>query len=557
MEKKNANGSSKKFFDIVNKWILFPSGAALVVFVIIGAVAPQRFAAGANAALNFVTAYFSWFITPVAFFTVIFCLWAAFSKYGKIRLGGPNAKPKMKTSVWFAITLTSGIAVGINYYGVYEPVWLAHNPAPFFHYEPMSTDAIFSAMDYTFLHWALHPYAIYTAIGVCLVFLIYNGKKKYRIATSLYPLLGEKTYGGIGNFVDALSIFAIIGGIATSLGFATLQIARGLDLIVGFSSNAVNWLIIVAIMTAFYTISSISGLHKGITYVSNLNTILYFFILAFSFLIIDPFGVLEMTITSIGSYAQNFVNLSLFLDPLEKTGWIGANNVFFNTWFFVFAPLCGLFFVKLAYGRTIREFVTVNLIAPSIFIFAWFGVFGSGSIILELLGKSTIYQDIVNIGSDMSLYSFFNQLPFSAIMNPIALLIVILSFVTLAESMTMAISAMTLNEFEDETGEAKPPRIVSIFWGTIMALAAYILLVTGGEDATGALQTSCIVCGLPIAIISCFQMAAHFKAMKNLELYDEYSKGDLSVYDVKEKKGGKKPEKNQPPLREVSAKSAE
>lgn len=525
--------SSKGFFEIVNKWILFPSGIALVIFVVIGAVNPQGFASGANSALNFVIKYFSWFITPLAFFTVVFCLWAAFSKFGKIRLGGPDAKPKMKTTTWFAITLTSGIAVGINYYGVYEPVWLAHNPPPFLHYEALSSDAVFASMDYTFLHWALHPYAIYTAVGVCLVFMIYNCKQKYRIASSLYPLLGEKTYGGIGNFVDALSIFVIVGGIATSLGFATLQIAQGLDYIVGFPSNAVNWFIIVAVMTVFYTTSSITGLHKGITYVSNLNTYLYFFVLAFSFLIIDPFNVLEMTITNIGRYTNNFVNLSLFLDPVEKTGWIGPNNVFFNTWFFVFAPLCGLFFVKLAYGRTIREFVMVNLIAPSIFIFAWFGVFGNGSIILELMGESTIYQDIVEVGSAMALYSFFNQLPFSGIMNIIALVIVILSFVTLAESMTMSISAMTLNEFEDETGEAKPPRIVSIFWGAIMALAAYILLITGGSDATNALQTSCIVCGLPIGIVCCFQMAAHFKAMWNLEKYDLYSKGDLSVYDRK------------------------
>lgn len=528
---KQQTTEKKGFFDIVNKWVLFPSGIALLIFVLIGVFIPNQFAAGASAALNFVTKYFSWFITPVAFFTVIFCLWAAFSKYGKIRLGGPDAKPKMKTGVWFAITLTSGIAVGINYYGVYEPVWLAYNPPPFLHLEAMSTEAILKSMEYTLLHWALHPYAIYTAIGVCLVFLIYNSKKKYRIATSLYPLLGEKTYGWIGNLVDALSIFVIVGGIATSLGFATLQIARGLDLIIGFESNAVNWLIIVAIMTAFYTISSISGLHKGITYVSNLNTFLYFFVLIFSFVVIDPFNVLELTISSMGGYVQNFINLSLFLDPIEKTGWIGGNNVFFNTWFFVFAPLCGLFFVKLAYGRTIREFVMVNLIAPSIFIFAWFGIFGGGSIILEMLGNSTIYQDIVNVGSDMALYAFFNQLPWSEFMNVIALIIVILSFVTLAESMTMSISAMTLKEFEDETGEAKPPRIISIFWGTIMALAAYVLLITGGENATNALQTSCIVCGLPIAIVACFQMAAHFKAMKHLELYDEYSKGDLSVYD--------------------------
>lgn len=534
MENEKNSSTKKSFFEIVNKRVLFLSGGALVFFVAFGAIATEQFASGANAALGFVTKYFSWFITPISFFTVIFCLWAAFSKFGKIRLGGPDAKPTMSKPVWFAITLTSGIAVGINYYCVYEPVWLAQNPAPFLGVEPMSSEAIYASMKYTFLHWGLHPYAIYTAIGVCLVFLIYNGKKRFTISSSLYPLMGEKAYGKWGDVINALAIFAIIGGIATSMGFATLQISRGLDIIVGFESNALNWLIIIGLVGVFYIASSVTGIHKGIKYVSNTNTALYFVLLVFAFVAVDPFGVLEMTITTVGMYFQDFLEMSLFLDPIERTGWIADNNVFFNTWFFVFAPVCGLFFVKLAYGRTIREFVMVNLIAPCIFIFLWFGFFGSGSILLELGGGSAIYEDIVKVGSDMSLYSYFNELPFAKIMNVLALIVVILSFVTLAESMTLAIAGMTLNNFEDETGEATPPKTVSIFWGAIMGLAAYIMLITGGEDATGALQTSCIVCGLPICIISVFQMAAYFKAMKRLDEYDVYSKGDLSVYDDRE-----------------------
>ncbi len=541
MVKEGNHQSKKGFFDIVNKWVLFMSGGALIFFVAFGAIATEQFAKGANAALGFVTKYFSWFITPVAFFTVIFCLWAAFSKYGKIRLGGPDAKPTMSKPVWFAITLTSGIAVGINYYCVYEPVWMAQNPPPFMDIDPMSADAVYTSMKYTFLHWALHPYAIYTAIGVCLVFLIYNGKQKFCVSSSLYPLIGEKAYGRWGDVINALSIFAIIGGIATSMGFATLQISRGLDIIVGFESNALNWFIIIVFVGVFYIASSVTGIHKGIKYVSNANTILYFVLLLFAFLVVDPFGVCEMIITTVGMYLQDFLEMSLFLDPVARTGWVGDNNVFFNTWFFVFAPLCGLFFVKLAYGRTIREFVMVNLIAPCVFIFAWFGIFGSGSLLLELGGDSMIYEDIVKVGSDMALYSFFNELPFSGIMNVLALVVVILSFVTMAESMTMAIAGMTLKEFEDETGEAQPPKSVSIFWGAIMGLAAYIMLITGGEDATAALQTSCIVCGLPICIISVFQMAAYFKAMKHLDQYDVYSKGDLSVYEEEPKMETEKP----------------
>lgn len=192
MMKEQQTKSKGNIFDSVNKGVLFPSGIALIIFVVFGCVAPETFAAGADVALNFVLKYFTWFITPVAFFMVIFCLWAGFSKFGKIKLGGPDAEPKMSKPVWFAIALTSGIAVGINYYGVYEPLSFAYNPPAFLGVEPMSTEAIFESMKYTFLHWCLHPYAIYTTAGLCVVFLIYNARKRYRVCTALYPLLKEK-----------------------------------------------------------------------------------------------------------------------------------------------------------------------------------------------------------------------------------------------------------------------------------------------------------------------------------------------------------------------------
>ncbi|MEG0377523.1 MAG: BCCT family transporter [Eubacterium sp.] len=526
----NRQKTHKGILSKVNGWVLFPSGGLLVLFVLIACIAPAGFAKGADAALNFVLKNFTWFISVAAFAMVIFCLWAGFSKVGKIRLGGPNAKPTMNKFVWFAIALTSGIAVGINYYGVYEPINFVYNPPAFLGVEPMSSGAILGALKYTFLHWCLHPYAIYTTAGLCVVFLIYNAKKDYRVCTALYPLLGDKIYGGVGNAIDSLVIFAIIGGIATSLGFATLQIARGLDIIMGFESSMMNWLIIMALITVFYVASSISGLHKGITYVSNINTILYFFVLIFSFIVVDPMGITELTITAIGQYMSEFINLSLFLDPIERTGWVGANNIFFITWWMVFAPLIGLFLVKLAYGRTIREFVVVNLIAPVIFSFVWFGVFGGGSMLLEKFQGTNIGTAIEQIGSDMALYAFFNELPWSGIMNVVALVIVVLSFVTLAESMTLSISAMTLKQFKEETGEASPPKSINIFWGLMMAVTAYVLLIAGG---TGALQTSVIVCGLPITLLMVFMMAAFYKSMKHLDQFDVYIKEDPEAYAEK------------------------
>lgn len=524
--------NKKGFFNIVNKWIFFPSGIALVIFVALGVINPESFGAAANVALNFVFEHFTWFIIPVTFAMVILCFWVCFSKYGKIKLGGPDAKPKISKPVWFAIALTSGIGAGINYYGVYEPVFLAYNPPEFLGVDPLSSGAILASMKYTFLHWCVHPYALYTAAGLAVVFLIYNAKKRYRVSTAFYPIIGEKVYGGFGNFIDCVAVFAIVGGIAASLGFATLQISRGLDKIFGFESNAVNWLVIIGVLALVYLLSSISGLHKGITYISNINTGLYIFVLVFSFVVIDPAGVVELTFSSIGQYINNFIDLSLFMDPVGQSGWTGSWTVFMFSMWTVYSPLIGLFLVKLAYGRTLREFVTVNLIAPVIFSFAWFGVFGGGAMLLEKFAGTNIYELIQSVGSDMSLYAFFDQLPLGSIMNVVALIIVILSFITLAESLTMSIAQMTCKNVDDETGEATPPRIVTIFWGIIMALAAWVLLISGGIDA---LQTSVVVCALPIGIFMCFMACSFIKSMKNLKDYDIYSKGDLSVYNKKKK----------------------
>ena len=167
---------NKRVLKMVNWHVLLISGAALIFFVAFACIAPEAFSKAADTALAFVLKNFTWFITLVAFSASIFCLWAGFSKYGKIRLGGPEAVPRINKFVWFAIALTSGIAVGINYYGVYEPIQFIYNPPPFLDAAPLSSAAVFGALKYTFLHWCIHPYSIYTAAGLSVVFLIYNSK---------------------------------------------------------------------------------------------------------------------------------------------------------------------------------------------------------------------------------------------------------------------------------------------------------------------------------------------------------------------------------------------
>ncbi len=502
----------------LNGRIFWIPAALLTLLLAWGFLMPTEFAKATNAGMAWVLENTNWFLVSATFAAVIFCLWAAFSKYGKIRLGGEDAQPKVKTLTWFAISLCSGMGIGITYFGTYQPLQLFHNPPEFLsNVAPGTEDAFLYAMRFSFLEWGLHPYALYTSFGIVIAFMFFNGKRRYRISDGLYPLLGERVNGRWGDFIDSFSIFVIMGGLAASAGLAIMQLAQGCEHLFGWGNGLGGWLIITIVIGIVYILGSVTGLHKCISWFGNINLYLYVLVMAFALLAIDLPGILEIFCTSIGDYLQNFISASLYLEPIAQTGWIGANNTFFFACWMIFAPFSGLFLVKLAYGRTIRQFVLVNMIVPSIFVLAWFAFFGGGAILLDSQNGGAIYQSIQELGASMAWYALFEQLPLAKFMNFLALIIVSLSFITLAESLTMSLASISCKDYSDSTGETKPPRILCIFWGVMIAAVAYLMLYTGGRDT---IETVVIICGLPTGALMLFMMAAHVKAMRRCREYD-------------------------------------
>ena len=208
---------SKGFLSIVNKQVFFPPAILLLVVVLCGAIFPEEFGAAASEAFTFCIKYFSWFYALGTVILLFFVLWAGLSSYGDIRLGGEDAKPEISFFSWFAIALTSGIAIGIVFYGVVEPLGNYTDPAGFLGVEPRTASAAESALRTVFLHWGLHPYAIYTSFGLGVAYLYHNKKHAFRVSTALYPVLGDRVNGLVGNLIDALCIFSIVAGIGTSL----------------------------------------------------------------------------------------------------------------------------------------------------------------------------------------------------------------------------------------------------------------------------------------------------------------------------------------------------
>ncbi len=504
---------AKGLSTIINKQVFYPPGLALVAVVLFGAIFPDLLEIAANSAFSFCIKYFSWFYALGMSILFVFVLWAGFSSYGNIRLGGADAKPEMSFFTWFAIALTSGIAIGIVFYGVAEALGNYTNPPNFLGVEPKSGEAAEVALRTVYLHWALHPYATYTAFGLFVAFLFHNKGKSFKVSTGLYPLLGEKVNGLVGNLIDALCIFSIVAGIGTSLGIGAMQLAGGLGYVMNtaFESVVMIWFAIIASMAVFYTVAACTGLHKGIALISNWNVYIYIALLAWVFLFGPTLYILNNTTSALGDYLSNMTRQSLYIEPALETGWVGGWTIFYWSWWLAFAPMVGLFLVKLAKGRTIKEFVMVNFLAPALFAVVWFGVFGSAGIHMEHFQGIAISDEISKYGIEVALFAFLKNLPLPGLLNIMGFLAIVFSFITLAESMTLTLANMTSSAYETNQRDEDAPNVLKIFWGMMMAGMAFVLLMSGGLKS---LQTAVVVCGLPILLMGLVMCLAYVKSMK-------------------------------------------
>lgn len=506
---------------MLNLRVFLPSAIPLVTAIIIGFIFKDEFGKVVGNVLSWTLEYFGWFYTMGSTFLLGVALWAGFSRYGNIVLGGPEAKPEMSFITWFAISLTSVIAIGICFFGVVEPMSHYMSPPPFTGVEGKSTLAGEMAFRFTFLHWTFHPYGIYTAASLCMAVAFYNSKQPFKVSSGLYGLIGERSQGSFGSAVDSLALFAVVGGVCTSLGFGVMQISGGLKYIWGIQSSQIVYALIIAVIAAVYTFSSYTGLEKGIAFLSAWNLRIYLYCLAFILICGPTIHILETLSSGIGDYFQNIIGMSLYAEPMFKTGWVGNWSDFYYAWWLAFAPVTGLFLIRLGYGRTIREYVTVNLVAPCIFAFVWFSFFGGSAIFYDHFKGASIGAEITANGNEVALFALFSQMPLSKLNYILALLMVVLSFITNAHSVTSTTAAMTTKGFGATRENLEAPGAMKIFWGVAMALAAWLALAGGG---TQGLQTTSIICGLPILVMLIIMSVGLIKWFKNQKSVDQVSR---------------------------------
>ncbi|HET7615955.1 MAG TPA: BCCT family transporter [Bacillales bacterium] len=496
------------------------SAIIAVVFVIWGALAPQQLEAVSTSVQTFLEAQFGWFYLISATVFLLFCVFLIFSRFGKIKLGKDDEEPEYNTFSWFAMLFSAGMGIGLVFWGTAEPLSHLNNP-PFG--DANSEQAAKLALRYSFFHWGLHPWGIYTLIALALAYFKFRKGAPGVISATFYPLLGDRVKGPLGKTIDVIAVFATVFGVATSLGLGAIQINGGLSFLYNGIPNSVGTqFLIIAGVTILFMLSAISGLGRGIKWLSNTNLTIAFILMLFV-LFLGPTNFLMKIFTStLGGYLENLPAMSFRLAPFNSTHsqWIKDWTIFYWSWWIAWSPFVGTFIARVSRGRTVREFILGVLLVPTIFSAIWFAVFGGTGINLDLLQNGHIWQTMGKGDHvEVALFAVLQQFPLSTFMSLLAILLISTFFITSADSATFVLGMQTTN------GMLNPPATVKIVWGVIQSASAAVLLWSGGLQG---LQTASIVAAFPFTFILILMMFSLYKAFKNEPIQKSKRKHDVA-----------------------------
>jgi glycine betaine transporter len=488
---------------VIRRNIVFAVAVLIVVLMVaVGIVAPDGLDRVTALVHMYIIDHFGWGYLLAAFFFLVFSLYLAFSKYGRIKLGADEEKPQYSYFAWFSMLFAAGMGIGLIFWSVAEP--MSHYLNPPEHIAPGSGDAAAFAMRHSFFHWGIHPWAIYIVMSLTIAYFSFRRGMPPLISSAFYPLLGDRIYGFAGKAIDVLAVFATVFGVATSLGLGALQITGGVATVVPIPQGTTTTLIVIAAVTVLYMISSATGLDKGVQILSRTNVLVALVLLGFMLVAGPTAYILDIFATTLGDYLSGLVTMSLASNPFEGYEWTKSWTLFYWAWWISWSPFVGLFVASISRGRTIREFVLGALIVPALLTFLWFAVFGGAGFALELReGIEFASTAAENVSG--ALFELLSHYPLSSVLTVIAVLLLTVFFVTSADSATFVLAMMS------SEGNLNPPLAKKVAWGVIQSTAAAVLLLSGGLEA---LQRMAIVAALPFTLVMVLMARGLLKAMR-------------------------------------------
>ncbi|MDT5149209.1 MAG: hypothetical protein QOI01_942 [Mycobacterium sp.] len=475
-------------------WVVFGVTAVIAVgFLVWGFVSTPSLSSVSGSALTWTMENTGWLFVVTSSAFVIFVLWLALSRFGAIPLGRDDEEPEFRTVSWIAMMFSAGMGIGLMFYGVAEP--LSHLVTPPPGTGPAgNTEAMQTAMATTLFHWTLHPWAIYAVVGLAIAYGVYRKGRLQLISAAFEPLIGDRANGPLGKIIDMLAIFATLFGSAASLGLGALQIRSGLNIVAGIGTAGNAVLIgIIVVLTIAFIFSAVSGVAKGIQWLSNVNMILALILALFVFIVGPTVFILNVIPTALGSYVQDMAMMSARTgaEGANVDAWLQSWTVFYWAWWLSWTPFVGMFIARISRGRTIRQFVTGVLLVPSVVSLIWFAVFGGAAISIQQGGV-----DLAGEGTtEGQLFTLLDQFPFATVASILVIVLVAIFFVSGADAASIVMGSLS------ERGAIEPSRPTVVFWGAATGAVAAVMLLVGGDDALTGLQSLTILAALPFVLV--------------------------------------------------------
>lgn len=485
--------------------VYWPALGVIVVVAGLAIAFPQSAESVVGAVQDNAVGAFGWYYVLLVAGFVAFALWVGLGRWGDIRLGADDDVAEFGLRPWFSMLFAAGMGIGLVFWGVAEPLSHFANPKPGTTGTPEGLAQ--TAMAQTYLHWGIHAWAIYAVIGLALAYSIHRRGRPVSIRWALEPLLGDRVRGRLGDAIDVTAVVGTVFGVATSLGLGVLQISAGLDHIGLLRSTLTVQVVIIVIVTGLATLSVISGLDRGLKWLSNINVVLAGILLLGLLLLGPTLFLLREFVQSIGVYLANLLpmtfNVSAFAGEAGET-WQASWTTFYWGWWISWAPFVGVFIARISRGRTVREFVGGVMLVPTLVTFLWFAVLGGTALHRELFGEGGLVPDEGGIVPENALFDLLAGLPGNAVLSVVAIVLVTLFFVTSSDSGSLVVAMLA-------SGGNPGPRVgMRVTWAVLSGLLAIALLVAGGLLA---LRTAAILIALPFSVVMIGVVVATTRAL--------------------------------------------
>ncbi|MDH4556732.1 BCCT family transporter [Pseudomonas sp. BN417] len=496
----------------LNPHVTVTSIATVVLFVLFCALMDERAAQAFESASTFILNNFKWYYLALVSGALCLLIWISLSRFGTLKLGAHDDEPEFSFGSWIAMLFSAGMGIGLIFWSVAEPM-LHYADNPFS--KGLTDEAASMAMRITLFHWGLHPWAIFSLIGLSLAYFAYRKGLPLALRSLLYPLIGDRIYGWIGHVVDIMGVAITAFGVSQSLGLGVAQINTGLHQVFGLPISIGLQLSIILVVTIIASISLLAGLSKGMKRISTLNMYISFVLMLIVLAIGPTRYILNLMFESTGDYLQNLVGLSLWMDTQKDTEWQNWWTAFYWPWWMTWGPFVGLFIARISKGRTIRELIVGALVVPTLVTILWMSVFGGAALKNEQTERQQYEKVTANAeliqeqakfegGSILlatqkeataAMFTLLEKLDGPVVGGALSILVCLLlavHFVTTADAGTQVLC--TLNAL----GSTNPPNWIRLLWCILEGAVAAGLLLAGGLKA---IQMASIVVGLPIAIL--------------------------------------------------------